>query len=136
VAGRAQGQALVPGPGPAPISFLGADAVYATSILPVPSRALPGLPYVSHVCPRMQPSAGAVVAVRQMMAANLFQGQPTAFTDMMMQVAQEADAAMRSSGTMVTSPAPALSLLPPPHLASPQVPAICGLFLARVTPRN
>lgn len=68
------------------------------SILPAPADFKAGLPPVSIVRPGNIPSAGATVAVQAMMRMNLFQGQPPAFTNMLLSLAQAADSAMRMCG--------------------------------------
>jgi hypothetical protein len=67
---------------------------YAASILPTPAVAISGLPYVAAVRPRRM---SATRAVEDMVRANLFQGQPQAFLDMLRQAAADADRAMRST---------------------------------------
>jgi len=79
--------------------FFQGGEYYPQSILPVPALLLPGMPYVAAVRPRMAPQASATRQVQALIAANLFQGQPAAFITMLMQMAADADAAVRAGTT-------------------------------------
>ena len=67
----------------------------AASVLPAPTYVVAGLPPVSAIRPALTPVAGAVALVNALTNANVFAGQPPAFTQMMLQLAQAADASTR-----------------------------------------
>jgi hypothetical protein len=75
---------------------LAANASAAQGVFPAPTRFKNGLPLVSIVRPSSTQVAGAVATLNNLIAMNLFQGQPAGFTSMLMMLAQQADQANRT----------------------------------------
>jgi hypothetical protein len=71
--------------------------VQPSLIFPVPVEFRPDLPHVSIIRPLTDKFAGAVAAINSFVADGLFIGQSQQFLNILMTMAQEADAAVRQS---------------------------------------
>ena len=74
----------------------GGEATQTNLILPEPCAFLPGLPDCSIVRPTLDANAGAVAAIKGLIADNLFRGQTQLFFRTVLRLAADADAAQRS----------------------------------------
>jgi hypothetical protein len=71
--------------------------VQPSLIFPVPVEFKPNLPHVSIIRPLTDKFAGAVATIKSFIADGLFIGQSQQFLNLLMTMAQEADAAVRQS---------------------------------------